>query len=57
LDPLLTLYLTSEVALEKPEIGSTDPIIPIDNICMDDEPLVGMPGDSRDYKDEGGDSD
>jgi hypothetical protein len=57
LDPLLTRYLTSEVALEKPEIGSTYPIIPIVNISMDDEPHVGMPGDSRDYKDEGGDSD
>jgi len=27
--------LTSEVALEEPETGSTDPIIPIDNNCMD----------------------
>jgi len=30
-------YLTSEVALEEPEIGITDPNIPIDIKCIDDE--------------------
>jgi len=50
-------YLTTEVALEEPEIGSTDPNILIDNNCMDDELQFGMPGGSRDYKDEGDESD
>jgi len=49
-------YLTSEVALEQPEIGSTDPNIPIDNNCMDDELHFGMPGGSGDYEDEGNES-
>jgi len=42
-------YLTSEVALEEPEIRSTDPNIPIDNNCTDDELHFGMPGGSGDY--------
>jgi len=46
-------YLTSEVALEEPEIRSTDANIPIDNNCMDDELHFGMPGGCEDYKDEG----
>jgi hypothetical protein len=46
-------YLTSEVALEKPEIGSTDPNIPIDNNCTDDELHFGMPGGCQDYDDDG----
>jgi len=50
-------YLASEVALEEPEIGSTDPDIPIDNNCMDDEVHFGMPGGSGDYEDEGDESD
>jgi len=50
-------YLASEVALEEPEIGSTDPKIPIDNNCTDDKLHFGMPGGSMDYKDEGNDSD
>ena len=50
-------YLTSEVALEEPEIGSTDPNIPIDNNCTDDELHLGMPGGSGDYEDEGAESD
>jgi hypothetical protein len=54
---ILLDYLTSEVALEKPEIGSTHPNIPIDNNCTDDELHLGMPGGSRDYEDEGDDSD
>jgi hypothetical protein len=54
---ILLDYLASEVALEEPEIGSTDPNIPIDNNCMDDELHFGMPGGSGDYKDEGDESD
>jgi hypothetical protein len=50
---ILLDYLTSEVAHEEPEIGRTDPNIPIDNNCMDDELHFGMPGGSGDYKDEG----
>jgi len=45
-------YLTSEVALEEPEIGSSDPNIPIDNNCTDDKLHFGMPGGSGDYEDE-----
>jgi len=45
-------YFTSKVALEEPEIGSTDPIIPIDNHCMDDNLLSGMPDGSGDFEDE-----
>jgi hypothetical protein len=33
---ILLYFLTSEVALEEPEIRSTDPNIPIDNNCTDD---------------------
>jgi len=54
---ILLDYLTSEVVLEEPEIGSTDRNIPIDNICMYDELHFGMPGDSGDYEDEGDESD
>jgi hypothetical protein len=54
---ILLDYLTSEVALDEPEIGSTDPNIPIDNNCMDDEPQFGMPGGSGDFEDEGDESD
>jgi len=54
---ILLDYLTSEVVLEEPEIGSTDPNIPIDNNRMDDELHFGMPGGSRDYEDEGDESD
>jgi hypothetical protein len=50
---ILLDYLTSEVALEEPEIGSTDWNIPMDNNCMDDELHFGMPGDSGDYEAEG----
>jgi hypothetical protein len=41
--------LTSEVALEKPEIGSTDPNIPIDNNCTDKELHVRTPEGSGDF--------
>jgi len=54
---ILLQYLTSEVALEEPEIGINDPNIPIDNNWMDDELHSGMPGGSGDYKDEGDQSD
>jgi hypothetical protein len=50
---ILLDYLTSEVALEEPEIGSTDPNIPIDNNCTDDELHFGMPGGCEDYDNEG----
>jgi hypothetical protein len=53
---ILLDYLASEVALEKPEIRSTDPNIPIDNNCTDDELHFGMPGSSGDYEDEGDES-
>jgi hypothetical protein len=49
--------LTSEVALEEPEIGSTDPNIPIDNNCTDDELHCRMLGGSGDNEDEGDESD
>jgi len=52
---ILLDYLTSEVALEEPEIGSTDAYIPIDNICTDDELHFGMPGGCEDYDEEGDD--
>jgi hypothetical protein len=54
---ILLDYLASKVALEDAEIGSTDPIIPIDNNCTDDELHVGIPGVSGDYEDEGNESD
>jgi hypothetical protein len=49
--------LTSEVALEEPEIGSTDPNIPMDNNCTDDELHFGMTRVSRHYEDEGDECD
>jgi hypothetical protein len=54
---ILLDYLASEVALGEPEIGSTDPNIPIDNNYTDDELDFGMPGGSGDYEDEGDASD
>jgi len=54
---ILLDYLTSEVALEEPEIGSTDPNILIDNHCMDDELHFRMPGGRGDYEDDGDESD
>jgi hypothetical protein len=50
---ILLDYLTSEGALQEPEIGSTDPNIPIDNNCTDDQLHFGMPGGCKDYYDEG----
>jgi len=54
---ILLDYLTSEVALEEPEIASTDPNIPIDNNCTDHELHFGMPGGSGDFENEGDESD
>jgi len=44
---------TSEVALEEQEIRSTDPNIPMDNNCMDDELHSGIPWGCKDYHDKG----
>ena len=52
---ILLDYLISEVALEEPLIGNTDPNIPIDNNCIDDELHFAMPRGCGDYKDEGDD--
>jgi len=54
---ILLDYLISEVALEEPEIGCTDPNIPIDNNCAVDELHLGITEGSRDYKDKGDESD
>jgi len=45
--------LTSELGLEEPEIGRTDPNMPIDNNCTDDELHFGMPGGCQDYDHQG----
>jgi len=50
-------HLTSEVAHEEPQMGSTDPNIPIDNNCADGKLHFGMPGGSRDYEDESDEND
>jgi len=49
---ILLDHLASEVALEEPEIGSTDPNILIDNNCTDVVLHFGMAEVSRDYQDE-----
>jgi hypothetical protein len=54
---ILLDYLASEVALEEPEIGSTDRNIPIDNNSTDDKLHFGMPGGCGDYEDDGDESD
>ena len=54
---ILLDYLTSEVPLEEPELGSTDSNFPIDNNCTDDKLNFGMPGGSGDFEDEGDQSD
>ena len=54
---ILLDYLTSKVALEEPEIGSTDPNIPIHNNCRVDELHFGMPGGTGDYEDDRDESD
>jgi hypothetical protein len=50
---ILLDYSASNLAVEEPEIRSTDPNIPINNNCTDEELHFGMPGGSRDYNDEG----
>jgi len=50
---ILHNYLTSKVALEEPEIGSTDPNIPIDNNCRNHELYFRMPAGSGDHEAEG----
>jgi hypothetical protein len=54
---ILLDYLTTKVALEEPEIGSTDPNNPIDNNCTCAELHFGMPGGCRDIEDGGDESD
>jgi hypothetical protein len=54
---ILLDYLTSEVPIEEPEIGSTDRNIPMDNKCTDDEMHFGMPRGSGDSEDEADESD
>jgi hypothetical protein len=54
---VLLEYLASEVALEEPEIRSTDSNIPIDNNCTNDKLHFGVPGGNGDYQDEGDESD
>jgi hypothetical protein len=54
---ILLDYLTSDVPLEKSEIGRTDPNIQIDNNCKDSELHFGIPGGSGDYENEGDESD
>jgi hypothetical protein len=54
---ILLDYWISEVALEEPEVGSTDSNIPIDTNCTDDELHFGMPGGNGDFEDEGDASD
>jgi len=49
--------LISKVALEEPEIGSTDPNIQIDNNCTDDELHFWIPRAAGDYKGNGDISD
>jgi hypothetical protein len=50
-------YVTSEVALDIPEIGSTVPKIPIDSNCTDDTLHFGTPGACSNFEDEGEDGD
>jgi hypothetical protein len=54
---ILLDYLTSKVALEEPEIRSTNPDILIDTNCMNDELHSGMPGGSGNFEDEGNEID
>jgi hypothetical protein len=49
--------LASEVALEEPEIGSTDRNIPLDNNCTEDQLHFRMPGGCGDYEAEGDEND
>jgi hypothetical protein len=49
---ILLDWMTSEVPLEEPAIGSTNPNIQVDNNCMDDKLHLGMRAGSGDIKDE-----
>jgi hypothetical protein len=55
-NPIHHYYVTSEVALEEPEIGSSDQNFPIDNNCTNHKLNVGMAGRCEDYNDEGDES-
>jgi len=50
--PICLDNLTPEVVLEEPEIRSTDPNIPINVNCPDDELHFGMPGGRGEHEDE-----
>ena len=54
---ILLDYLTSDVALEEPGIGSTETNIPTDINWVDDKLHCGMPGGSMHYEDESDQSD
>jgi hypothetical protein len=54
---ILLDYFTSEVALEEPEIRSTDPNIQMDKNCTNDELHFRMPVGSGDYEDQPDESD
>jgi hypothetical protein len=54
---ILLDYLTSKVALEESEIGSSDRNIPTENNCTHDELHFEMPGDGWNHKDEHEESD
>jgi hypothetical protein len=54
---MLHEHLTSKVALEEPEIRSTDWNILRDNKCMDDELHFRIPGVNGVYEDEGDERD
>jgi hypothetical protein len=47
---ILLVYITFAVTPEEPQIGSPNPIIPIDNYCLDDKLHFAIQGGSRDYK-------
>jgi hypothetical protein len=51
-NPIHLHYLTSEVAFEEPEMGSTDSNLPIDNNFTDDEVHFGMAGGCEDCDNE-----
>jgi hypothetical protein len=53
---LLADYFTLDVALEEPEIGSTDPNIPINNNWTDDKLGIGMLVGSGDFDNDGDES-
>jgi hypothetical protein len=43
---------TSAVALAGPDTECTDPIVPVDTNCTDNNLLFGMPGGNEEYHDE-----